>query len=94
MLTYLEDEILTDSPFEVLDVQGVGRLVRLGKEEGKTTNPKSEVGICGEHGGETKSVSFVHEAGLDYVSCSAYRIPVARVAAQAAISTSKTVGTV
>jgi pyruvate,orthophosphate dikinase len=95
MSRYLENKILTDSPFEVLDTQGVGRLVKLAKQEGRTSNPHLEVGICGEHGGEPKSVAFFHEAGLDYVSCSAYRIPVARIAAaQAAIASTKTVSTV
>jgi pyruvate,orthophosphate dikinase len=95
MARYLEDKILNDSPFEVLDTQGVGRLVKLAKQEGRSANPHLEVGICGEHGGEPKSVMFFHEAGLDYVSCSAYRIPVARIsAAQAAISSTKTITTV
>ncbi|HEX9196484.1 MAG TPA: pyruvate, phosphate dikinase [Candidatus Bathyarchaeia archaeon] len=92
---YLENKILTDSPFEVLDTQGVGRLINMANQEGRKTNPKLEVGICGEHGGETKSVAFFHQTGLDYVSCSAYRIPVARIAAaQAAIATTKTISTV
>lgn len=91
MARYLEKKILTDSPFEVLDEQGVGRLINLANQEGRKSNPKLEVGICGEHGGEPKSVAFFHTAGLDYVSCSAYRIPVARIAAaQAAIATTKT----
>lgn len=95
MARYLEDKILTDSPFEVLDTQGVGRLVRIAKEEGRKTNPHLEVGICGEHGGEPRSVAFFNEVGLDYVSCSAYRLPIARIAAaQAAISKAKTVSTV
>jgi pyruvate, orthophosphate dikinase len=95
MSRYLQDKILTDSPFEVLDTQGVGRLVRIAKEEGRKTNPKLEVGICGEHGGEPKSVAFFHEVGLDYVSCSGYRLPIARIAAaQAAIAKTKTVSTV
>jgi pyruvate, orthophosphate dikinase len=95
MARYLENKILTDSPFEVLDTQGVGRLITIANQEARRANPKLEVGICGEHGGETKSVAFFHQAGLDYVSCSAYRIPVARIAAaQAAITTTKTIGTV
>ncbi len=95
MSRYLENKILTDSPFEVLDTQGVGRLISMANQEGRKANPKLEVGICGEHGGETKSVAFFHQAGLDYVSCSAYRIPVARIAAaQAAIATTKTMSTV
>jgi pyruvate, orthophosphate dikinase len=95
MSRYLQDKILTDSPFEVLDAQGVGRLVRIAKEEGRKTNPNLEVGICGEHGGEPKSVAFFHEVGLDYVSCSGYRLPIARIAAaQANIAKTKTVSTV
>lgn len=81
MSQYLEKKILAENPFEVLDIQGVGRLIEIATQEGRRANPKLEVGICGEHGGEPKSVRFFHEAGLDYVSCSAYRIPVARLAA-------------
>ena len=95
MARYLEDKILSDSPFEVLDTIGVGRLVKVAKEEGRLANPHLEVGICGEHGGEPKSVAFFHETGLDYVSCSAYRIPIARIAAaQSAINKTRTVTTV
>jgi pyruvate, orthophosphate dikinase len=95
MSRYLQDRILTDSPFEVLDTVGVGRLVRMAKEEGRKTNPHLEVGICGEHGGEPHSVAFFNEVGLDYVSCSAYRLPIARIAAaQANIAKTKTVSTV
>jgi len=87
MADYLEKGILRENPFEVLDTEGVGRLVRLATSEGKSTNPHLEVGICGEHGGEPRSVKFFHSAGLDYVSCSPYRIPIARIAAaQAAIT--------
>ena len=83
---YLEKGILKENPFEVLDREGVGRLVKIGTAEGKAANPRLEVGICGEHGGEPNSIMFFHEAGLDYVSCSPYRIPIARLAAaQAAI---------
>lgn len=95
MSRYLEDKILNDSPFEVLDTTGVGRLVKIAREEGRKTNPHLEVGICGEHGGEPRSVAFFHEVGLDYVSCSGYRLPIARIAAaQAAISKPKTVSTI
>ncbi|MEM1922473.1 MAG: pyruvate, phosphate dikinase [Nitrososphaerota archaeon] len=87
MADYLEKKILKENPFEVLDTEGVGRLVRIGTEEGKGANGHLEVGICGEHGGEPNSVKFFHNAGLDYVSCSPYRIPVAKIAAaQAAIA--------
>jgi len=95
MARYLENKILPDSPFEVLDTVGVGQLVRMANQNGRQSNPNLEVGICGEHGGEPHSVAFFHEAGLDYVSCSSYRIPIARLAAaQAAIAKPKTTGTV
>lgn len=84
---YLEKKILTDNPFETIDKEGVGRLVALATMEGKKSNPDLEVGICGEHGGDPRSIRFFNEAGLDYVSCSPYRIPIARLAAaQAAIA--------
>jgi pyruvate, orthophosphate dikinase len=78
---YLESKILLRDPFESLDTEGVGQLVRLGTERGRETNPKLKVGICGEHGGEADSIRFFHSVGLDYVSCSPYRVPVARLAA-------------
>ena len=78
--------IFKDDPFQVMDPHGVGELVRMGTERGRQTRPKLKVGICGEHGGDPASVEFCHRAGLDYVSCSPYRVPVARLAAaQAAI---------
>jgi pyruvate,orthophosphate dikinase len=67
---YFDKKILAVNPFEVLDRQGVGRLMRIAVEGGRRTNPKLTVGICGEHGGEPSSVEFCHELGLDYVSCS------------------------
>lgn len=83
---YLEKGILKHDPFEVLDQEGVGQLVAMGTERGRTTNPQLKVGICGEHGGEPSSVEFCYNTGLDYVSCSPFRVPIARVAAaQAAI---------
>jgi len=83
---YLEQGILKHDPFEVLDQEGVGQLVTLGTQRGRSTNPRLKVGICGEHGGEPSSVEFCYNNGLDYVSCSPYRVPIARVAsAQAAI---------
>jgi pyruvate,orthophosphate dikinase len=86
LLRYLEDGILARDPFETLDVDGVGRLVRLATEEGRRAKPDLKVGVCGEHGGDPASVRFMHEVGLDYVSCSPYRVPVARLAAaQAAL---------
>jgi pyruvate,orthophosphate dikinase len=84
---YLEKGILKHDPFEVLDREGVGQLVRMGTERGRQNKPKLKVGICGEHGGEPSSVAFCHEVGMNYVSCSPYRVPIARVAAaQAAIA--------
>jgi pyruvate,orthophosphate dikinase len=83
---YLEQGILARDPFETLDIDGVGRLVRMATEEGRRAKPELKVGICGEHGGDPASVRFMHEVGLDYVSCSPYRVPVARLAAaQAAL---------
>ena len=79
--TYLEMGIFGISPFETLDVEGVGELVQLGTERGRATRPDLKVGVCGEHGGDPDSVHFFHRVGLDYVSCSPFRIPVARLEA-------------
>jgi pyruvate, orthophosphate dikinase len=85
--TYLESKILPRDPFESIDRDGVGQLVRLATEKGREANPKLKVGICGEHGGDPDSIHFFRSCGLDYVSCSPYRVPVARLAAaQAEIS--------
>ncbi len=78
---YLRQEIYKMDPFEVLDQVGVGQLVRMGVQRGRSTRKDLKVGICGEHGGEPSSVIFCHDAGLDYVSCSPYRVPIARLAA-------------
>jgi pyruvate,orthophosphate dikinase len=78
---YVEVKILPDDPFQVLDREGVGELVRTGTERGRSVKPGLKVGICGEHGGEPRSIAFCHEIGLDYVSCSPFRVPVARLAA-------------
>jgi pyruvate,orthophosphate dikinase len=84
---YLREGILTSDPFEVLDQEGVGQLVRMGTERGRNVKSDLKVGICGEHGGEPSSVEFCNRIGLNYVSCSPFRVPIARVAAaQAAIS--------
>ncbi|MBD5357096.1 MAG: pyruvate, phosphate dikinase [Bacteroides sp.] len=83
---YKEHGIIKVDPFEVLDQEGVGQLVKMGVEKGRATNPDLKVGICGEHGGEPSSVKFCAKLGMNYVSCSPYRVPIARVAAaQAAI---------
>jgi pyruvate,orthophosphate dikinase len=78
---YLADKILPENPFAVLDQKGVGHLVKTGVDLGRATRADLVVGICGEHGGEPSSIEFFHKAGLDYVSCSPYRVPVARLAA-------------
>ncbi len=79
--TYLGKGILEYDPFQTIDENGVGQLVKIGLEKGKSANPKLEVGICGEHGGDPRSIDFCERVGLDYVSCSPYRVPVARLAA-------------
>ncbi|MHA1731718.1 MAG: pyruvate, phosphate dikinase [Promethearchaeota archaeon] len=84
---YLEKKILPDNPFQVLDRDGVGRLVKLAVEEGRGTRPSLKCGICGEHGGNPSSIEFCHDVGLNYVSCSPFRVPIARLAAaQAQVS--------
>jgi len=85
LLKYVEEGILKENPFEVLDVDGVGKLVRTGTELGRKTRPDLEVGICGEHGGEPSSVEFCHKVGLNYVSCSPFRVPIARLSAAHAV---------
>ena len=83
---YVESDIYEGDPFQILDQEGVGQLVQIGTERGRQTRPDLKVGICGEHGGEPSSVEFCHRLGLDYVSCSPFRVPIARLAAaQAAI---------
>jgi pyruvate,orthophosphate dikinase len=78
---YVDRGILKDDPFQVLDQEGVGRLIQLAVEAGRSIRPSLKVGICGEHGGEPRSVKFCHQIGLDYVSCSPFRVPLARLAA-------------
>jgi len=78
---YLERGLLKANPFETLDRAGVGRLIEIAVSEGRAARPGLKVGICGEHGGDPASVEFCHGAGLDYVSCSPFRVPVARLAA-------------
>ena len=78
---YLEKKLLPADPFQVLDREGVGQLVEMGINRGRATRPKLKVGICGEHGGEPSSVEFCHIVGMDYVSCSPFRVPIARLAA-------------
>lgn len=87
---YLEKKILPEDPFQSIDQDGVGQLIRLGIERGRKTRKNLKIGICGEHGGEPKSVIFCHNVGMNYVSCSPYRVPIARLAAaQAALMNGK-----
>jgi len=79
--SYVEHGIFPDDPFQVLDAKGVGRLIRIAVEDGRRVRPQLKVGICGEHGGEPRSVALCHEMGFDYVSCSPFRVPIARLAA-------------
>jgi pyruvate,orthophosphate dikinase len=89
---YVENHIYESDPFQVLDQEGVGQLVRIGTERGRSTRGDLKVGICGEHGGEPSSVGFCHRAGLSYVSCSPYRVPIARLAAaQAALGSEQAI---
>ena len=89
---YIENRIFKDDPFQVLDQEGVGQLVQMGTEKGRKTRPDLKVGICGEHGGEPSSVQFCSRVGLNYVSCSPYRVPIARLAAaQAALGSQQTI---
>jgi pyruvate,orthophosphate dikinase len=81
LFRYIEGGILEADPFQTLDRKGVGKLMRIGVELGRKTRPDLEIGICGEHGGDPASIEFCHELGLNYVSCSPFRIPVARLAA-------------
>jgi pyruvate,orthophosphate dikinase len=78
---YLEEGIIADNPFQTLDVEGVGKLVRMACELGRQSNPGIKLGICGEHGGDPRSIQFCHQVGLNYVSCSPFRVPVAIMAA-------------
>ncbi|HEX6684032.1 MAG TPA: putative PEP-binding protein, partial [Candidatus Limnocylindrales bacterium] len=82
---YLDLGIFGVSPFETLDRDGIGRLVKIAVEEGRATSPDLKIGVCGEHGGDPESVHFFNEAGLDYVSCSPFRVPVARLEAGRAV---------
>jgi pyruvate,orthophosphate dikinase len=83
---YIDTQMLDRSPFETLDTPGVGKLMTLGARLGREKNPKLKLGVCGEHGGDPDSIRFFHENGIDYVSCSPYRVPIARVAAAQAVN--------
>uniref|UniRef100_UPI000585AA81 putative PEP-binding protein n=1 Tax=Paenibacillus elgii TaxID=189691 RepID=UPI000585AA81 len=78
---YVETKLLPDNPFQVLDRDGVGTLIEWAVERGRAVKPQLKTGICGEHGGDKQSIFFCHGIGLDYVSCSPYRVPLARIAA-------------
>jgi pyruvate,orthophosphate dikinase len=83
---YIDKGIFERDPFVSLDTEGVGDLIRIGAERGRATRPDIKIGICGEHGGDPASIAFCEQVGLDYVSCSPYRVPIARLAAaQAAV---------
>ncbi|HEY8172806.1 MAG TPA: putative PEP-binding protein, partial [Dehalococcoidia bacterium] len=81
LTAYLDKGILADNPFETLDQLGVGSLINIAVKQGRETRPNLKIGVCGEHGGDPRSIEFCHRAGLDYVSCSPYRVPIARLAA-------------
>ena len=93
IVRYLEQKILKANPFETIDREGVGRLMGLAVTEGRATRPDLEIGICGEHGGDPESIALCHELGLNYVSCSPYRVPVARLAAAQAVVAEKATST-
>ena len=85
MSLYLEEGLLKRNPFETIDRGGVGELVKMGAARGRATKPGLKLGVCGEHGGDPESIALFWEAGLDYVSCSPFRVPIARLAAAQAI---------
>nr|MDJ0852904.1 pyruvate, phosphate dikinase [Myxococcota bacterium] len=86
LMDYIRKGILADNPFETIDPEGLGRLIQLAVEGGRVARPDLEIGICGEHGGDPRSIALCHRLDLDYVSCSPYRVPIARLAAaQAAL---------
>ena len=82
---YIAKDILPEDPFQSIDQAGIGELIKIGIQRGRSTNKKLEVGICGEHGGEPRSVEFCHKVGMNYVSCSPFRVPIACLAAAQAV---------
>jgi pyruvate,orthophosphate dikinase len=93
MPAYLEAGLLKRNPFETIDQSGVGELVMLAAERGRSVKPRLKLGVCGEHGGDPESIALFRRAGLNYVSCSPYRVPIARLSAAQAIIGSGTVDT-
>ncbi len=89
---YIELGIFGVSPFETIDTEGIGRMIRIAVQEGRAARPELELGVCGEHGGDPDSVHFFHEVGLDYVSCSPFRVPVARLEAGRAAAAERSGG--
>jgi pyruvate,orthophosphate dikinase len=90
LVKYVEEGILPQNPFQTLDQEGVGKLMKMAVEDGRSERAELEVGICGEHGGDPASIEFCHRVGNNYVSCSPFRVPVARLAAaQAALKNRK-----
>jgi pyruvate, orthophosphate dikinase len=87
--SYVERGIFPDDPFQTIDANGVGKLVRMAVTEGRKTRANLKTGICGEHGGDPRSIMLCHDMGLDYVSCSPYRVPIARLAAAHATLTKR-----
>ena len=85
MSNYLENGLLKRNPFETIDQTGVGELVKIASDRGRAAKPGIKLGVCGEHGGDPESIDFFHRVGLDYVSCSPYRVPIARLAAAQAV---------
>ena len=87
---YIKKGILPEDPFQSIDQEGIGELIKIGIQRGRKTRKDLEVGICGEHGGEPRSVEFCHRVGMDYVSCSPFRVPIAKLAAAQAVLKEKT----
>jgi pyruvate,orthophosphate dikinase len=86
---YIKKGILADDPFQTIDQEGIGEIIKIGIQRGRKTRKDLEVGICGEHGGEPRSVEFCHNVGMDYVSCSPFRVPIATLAAAQAVLKAK-----